>query len=146
MFGRKWVCLVMALCLIGVFAGVGAAQDIESFRVKFKLDTATTKGMMMGEVWVSPPQFTGAVAGRAFTVEARAVGRDAEGREVAIPAVWKSDNPGVVRVTPGKGEKVTLTIKKSGEGTVEVNYGKLTRNLAVKASSETGVMKVQIDQ
>ena len=149
MAARKWSCLFIALLMLSVFASVAVAQKapaIESFQVKFKLDTATTKSLHMGDVWGAPAQFTGAKAGRVFIVEARAVGLDAEGSEVDIAATWKSANPGMVKVSPGTGKRVSFSVMKPGQGTVEVNYGNLTKKLDIKAAYQAGVMQVEIDQ
>jgi hypothetical protein len=147
---RKWSCLFIALLMLSVFAGVAAAQDVqgsvESFRVKFKLDTATTKGLYMGEVWVAPAKFTGAQSGRFFTVEARAVGLDSQGSEVDIAAKWESANPAMVKVTPGTGKQVKFRVMKPGQGTAQVSYGNLTRKLDIKAGYQGGVMQVEINQ
>ncbi len=99
---RKWTCLIIALFMIGIIVGVARAQDgsAESFRVKFKLDNATTKGLYMGEVWLRRPNFTASHSGRFFTVEARAVGLDSQGSEVDIAATWKSGDPSLVRISP----------------------------------------------
>jgi len=150
MAARKWSCLFISLLMLSVFAGVAVAQDvkgsIESFQVKFKLDSATTKGLYMGEVWVAPAQFTGARAGRLFIVEARAVGLDAQGSEVDIAATWKSANPAMVKVSPGTGKRVSFSVMKPGQGTFQVSYGNLTRKMDIKAGYQAGVMQVEIDQ
>jgi len=149
MAARKWSCLFIALLVLSVFAGVAVAQKapaIESFQVKFKLDTATTKSLHMGDVWGAPAKFTGAKAGRLFIVEARAVALDADGNDVDLAATWKSANPSMVKVSPGTGKRVTFSVMKPGEGTVEVSYGNLTRKLDIKAAYQAGIMQVEIDQ
>ena len=146
---RKWSCLIMAILMLTAFGGMAVAQnapDIQSFQVKFKVDPATTKGLYMGEVWVAPAQFTGARAGRFFIVEARAVGLDAQGGEVDIAATWKSANPAMVKVSPGTGKRVSFSVMKPGQGTVQVSFGNLTRKLDIKAGYQAGVMQVEIDQ
>ena len=134
---RKWSCLIIALFVLSIFTtaalganddskGGGALAPVQSFQVKFKLDTATTKGLMMGDVWVAPAQFTGAQTGRFFRVEARAVTVDVNGNDVELPAQWKSDTPSMVKVAPATGKQVKFTVMKPGQGTVQVSYGNLT--------------------
>ena len=150
MAARKWSCLFISLLMVSVFAGIAVAQEVqgsvESFQVKFKLDSATTKGLHMGEVWASPAKFTGARAGRLFIVEARAVALDANGNDVDLAATWKSANPSMVKVSPRTGKRVNFSVMKPGQGTVQVSYGNLTRKLDIKASYQAGVMQVEIDQ
>ncbi len=157
MAARKSFCLIIAVSMLNVFAGVVLAQNaasaaesepgsIESLQVKFQVDPATTKSLYMGEVWVAPAQFTGAQAGRMFNVAARAVGLDSQGTPLDVEATWKSSDPTLVKVTPETGKQVKFFVLKAGQGTVMVSFGNLTRKLDVKATSQTGVMQVEIDQ
>jgi hypothetical protein len=119
---------------------------IKSLQIKFKMEAITKESFYMGEVWVAPAKFSDARAGKKFTVEARALGYDSRGNLQDLEAAWKSANPALVKVSPGKGHRVKLTVLKPGKGIVLVSYGGISKKLQVKAEYRTGVMEVEIEQ
>lgn len=122
----------------------GAAAGIA---VSFKLDPRLTRGLYMGDRWVSPPTYTSTVReGSEVTVDARAEGRDAKGRTSEISPRWIPADPEMVTVVPAKGKDVKITVKRAGETKVTVAAAGVSRELAIKAIRKDDTIRVEITQ
>lgn len=113
-----------------------AAVSVTDIKVSFKLDPRLTRGLYMGERWVSPPTYIGA-SGQ-DTIEARALGIDDKGRPVNIRTEWIPIDPEMVTITPGRGNEVRITVRRAGESSLKVAAPGFSRELAIKARSYMG--------
>ncbi len=115
--------------------------------VSFKMDPRITKGLYMGDRWISPPTYTSTLQeGKEITVEARAEGRDAKGRTMKIKPEWKPSDPGMVAVTPGHGDEVKITVKRDGQSKMKVASSGYSKELSIKATYQDNAIRVEITQ
>ena len=121
----------------------GAGSRIE---VSFKLDPRLTRGLYMGDRWVSPGTFTPAPQAKNVTVEASARRVDASGRRVQIEPEWRPGDPGMVEITRGRGDQVRITVKRAGESKVVVAHLGVTKELSIKAAERGEALAVEISQ
>ena len=122
------------------------AASLPAIKVSFKLDPRITRGMYMGDRWVSPPTFTGVQAGKETTVDARVEGIDTGGKLAAASPVWTPEDPDMMRVLPSQGRQVRITVRRAGESALTVTWGKVTRKLTVKATTRDDTIQVEITQ
>ncbi|HET8538724.1 MAG TPA: hypothetical protein VFL83_02510 [Anaeromyxobacter sp.] len=111
-------------------------------RISFKLDDRLTRGLHMGERWVSPPTFESAWDGTSFSVEARARASDTR---AGARATWMASAPDMVNVSPVRDDRVTITVLRAGESALNVTYGGSSRTLIVRAAGPPGA-RVSIAQ
>jgi len=123
-----------------------AAASLPAIKVSFKLDPRLTRGMYMGDRWVSPPTFTGVQAGKETTVDARVEGIDTGGKLAAASPVWTPEDTDMMRVLPSQGRQVRITVRRAGESALTVTWGKVTRKLTVKATTRDDTIQVEITQ
>lgn len=124
-----------------------AAAPLSSITVSFKLDPRITQGTYMGDRWVSPPTYTSTVqGGKEIAVEARVSGLDAKGREMKIHAEWLPEDPEMVTVTPGQGDKIRITVQRAGQSTLKVASQGVSKELRIKAMDKGNAMRVEISQ
>lgn len=120
---------------------VAAVADI---KVSFRLDPRMTRGLYMGERWVSPPTYVGATG--QDTVMVRAEGFDAKGRPVGILPEWVPADPEMVEVSPRQGKEVTIAVRRAGQSTVRVAFPGVSRELIVKSAGKGVALQVEISQ
>lgn len=114
-----------------------------SIRVSFKLDERLTRGTYMGARWVSPATYS-ATQG---TVEARAEGLDAAGRELAVNPEWKAADPKMVKISPNQGRQVTITVLRPGKTSVDVAAPRgFKQKLLIKTVAQGGSLRSEISQ
>jgi hypothetical protein len=118
-----------------------AASDI---KFAFKLDPRLSGGTYGGERWISPPTYTGLRAQN--TVDVRATVFDTAGMPMNINPEWRPDNPAMVSVAPGDGERVTITVQGAGESRLKVTADGASRELLITAKSENDALQVKISQ
>jgi hypothetical protein len=123
-----------------------AAVSVSAIKVSFKLDPSITRGMYMGDRWVSPPTYSGIQAGKEITVDARVEGLDAGGKLAGASPAWRAEDTDMVRVSPGKGRQVRITVRRAGESALTVTCGKAARELTIKATTSDNVIQVEISQ
>ena len=124
-----------------------APGALTGIAVSFKQDPRLTKGLYMGERWVSPPVYQPAVQeGKTLTVEARVHGVDAKGNKMKITPKWTPSDPGMVAVTPGEGSEVKIAVKRAGKSTLKVAAPGASKELSIKATEEGDVLRVEITQ
>jgi hypothetical protein len=121
--------------------------SLTDIKVFFKLDPRITRGMYMGERWVSPPTYApGPQEGKDFTVEARAEGLDARGNPLYITAEWLPADPEMMTVMPGQGNEVKIILKRAGQSTLKVTSQGFSKELFIKATYRNSAMQVEISQ
>ena len=123
-----------------------AADSVSGIKVSFKMDPRITRGMYMGDRWVSPPTHIGVQAGKEITVEARVEGLDAVGKPACANPAWTPEDPDMVRVSPDRGRQVRITVLRTGESALSVTCGKASRKLVVKATTKENAIQVEISQ
>lgn len=121
--------------------------NIKIIKISFKLDPRLTRGVYMGERWVSPPEYIRVQErGKELKVEARAFGVDTRGRQSLISPEWKSANDSVIRVTPADGQSVEIVVLREGVSKVRVIFGDESKELDIKAVRHLGALRVDITQ
>lgn len=125
-----------------------ASAAASSIEVSFKLDPRVTRGLHMGDRWVSGPRYTTAAQlGPDVVIEARAHARDASGRAMKeVTPVWTPADPGMVAVSPADRGAVRLTVKRTGQSDVTVASDGAARKLTVAAVQERGIWRIDIAQ
>ena len=124
-----------------------AAGPLADIKVSFKLDPHLTRGIYMGDRWVSPPTFTSTLKkGDKLTLEARARGLDAKGMKVPVSIRWTPDDPDMVEVEPAEGNEVTITVKSDGESGLTIASPGFSKVLLIKADCEGDAIRAKILQ
>jgi FKBP-type peptidyl-prolyl cis-trans isomerase FklB len=137
--------VVVAMGFAGpVYSAEGQTPALTDLQVSFKLDPRLTRGQYLGELWVSPPTYTG-TSGQ-DTVEARAQGTDGRGRPVNTSPKWIPTDPEMVTVSPSEGNQVKITVKRAGESRLQVTFQGVSKELSVKAAHRNNALQVEITQ
>ncbi|QKX18829.1 FKBP-type peptidyl-prolyl cis-trans isomerase N-terminal domain-containing protein [Microbulbifer sp. YPW1] len=128
-------------------AAAAGDAELKDIKVSFKLDPRLTRGVYMGDRWVSLPTYTGArQIGSEYTLEAKAAGLVEEGQEVRIVPEWSVSDPDMVTVTPTENGAVQISVSQAGESRLTVAANGVSRELRIKAVSEDGAMVVEVSQ
>ncbi len=118
---------------------VGPARaSISEIKISFKMDPRVTRGMYMGDRWISPPTYTRIGEGPECTLEVRAEVLDAEGKPIGISPAWTPSDPEMVGVTPAQGNEVKITVKQAGESSLKVTFQGFSKTLLIKAAAYHG--------
>lgn len=112
--------------------------------LSFKIDPRVLGPTYGGEHWVSPPTYTGARAQDAVETRARVV--DTRGAPVKTVVEWTVSDPELLTVSPSRGERVTITAKRPGVGTVTVKARGASRTFTFKAENPGGAWQVTVSQ
>ncbi len=123
-----------------------SAAALADIKISYKLDARVTRGLYMGDRWVSPPTYSSAVDGKTITVDARVEGVDAKGTTIAIRPHWIPADPEMVTVSPAEGSEVKITIQRAGESRVRVTSQGVSKDLAIKAAYKGDAIQVEIGQ
>lgn len=123
-----------------------AATASAGIEFSFKLDPRLTRGMYMGDRWVSPPVFTSVQEGKEATVEARANVVGSPGKPMEVSPEWTPEDPGMVTVTPAQGDEVRITVKREGQSRLKVVSPGVSRELLIKATHQGDTIQVEISQ
>ncbi len=135
---------LLALTVLIFFLLTGvilAAASPASIKVSFKLDPSLTRGMYMGDRWVSPPTYATSQPGKTSTIEARV-----EGLDKGISPTWTPSDPKMVTVSPQQGHYVTITVLQAGQSDVKVTSQGASKTLSIKAAYEGDEIQVEISQ
>lgn len=124
----------------GIWRVVMADRSPTVIEVSFLLDPRITRGVYLGERWVSPSTY-GFRDSRSVSVKTN--GLDARGKQVNIDPLWRGD-PEMLAVTPSRGAKVTITVLKEGQSDLLVTAAGASKRLRVKAAREAGTWHVLI--
>ncbi len=134
--------LVLTVLIFSLLTGVIlAAASPVSIKVSFKLDPSLTRGMYMGDRWVSPPTYTASQSGKTSTIEARV-----EGLDKGISPTWTPSDPKMVTVSPQQGQQVTITVLRAGQSNLKVASQGVSKTLSIKAEYQNDDMQVEISQ
>jgi len=121
-----------------------ANRPIAAIHISFKVSAITPENFYMGEVWTYT--IREAQVGEKTTIEAKAVGLDAQGNQVDINPAWKAGDPAMIDIFPGQGVRVRLTILKDGKSDIMVAFKGISKKLPLKAWHRDKVMYVEITQ
>jgi hypothetical protein len=134
--------LVFLVCIFLASKGTAdQARASANLKVSFKLDPSLTRGMYMGDRWVSPPTYTTSQPGKTSTIEARV-----ESLDKGISPTWTPSNPKMVKVTPQQGQEVIITVLRAGQSSLNVASQGASRTLSIKAAYEGDEIRVEISQ
>lgn len=122
------------------------APGVARIELAFKLDPRVTRSLHMGDRWVSPPSYTSTGPLDRVSVDARArvVGGSA-GTARSMP-VWSASEPDMVEVSPEEAEQVRITVWRTGQSSLTVETGGITRTLRIRAAEVSGALRVDISQ
>lgn len=138
--------LILEVELITIKAAAQAG-NLNNIKTSFKLDSRLTRGLYMGDRWVSPPTYTGVrQEGNAYTVEARVQGVDAKGGYVLINPEWIPSDREMVSVAPVQGNAVKITVKRAGESQLKLAARGFSKDLLIKATRVGKALQVEISQ
>lgn len=144
--------LIFDIELLGIGAMTGATaaatgkssspSRIAELRFSYRLDPRLTRGLYMGERWISVPSFNG-IAGQT-AVKARVEGLDAQGRPIVVQPRWTASDSTMVTVTPSEGSEVEINVKRAGRSTLQVTVGAVAAELVIHAEKEGESLKLEI--
>jgi hypothetical protein len=120
---------------------------LQGFQVALGLDFSITQGLQLGPRFGAPRNFRSArKAGARLSVDAQALVRDDQGA-AEVDATWTSANTAVVQVSPRRGPKVTLNLRRcNAQTTVNVTSSEGSRQLQVATICENGTIQTEITQ
>jgi FKBP-type peptidyl-prolyl cis-trans isomerase FklB len=110
------------------------------------MDPRLTRGLYLGDRWVSAPTFSISQPMIGATVEARALGRDAAGKPVKVEPLWSPGDPEMVRVSPAAARDVRISVLRAGESRVRVSAGDVAREVTIRAVQKGEALLVVIAQ
>ena len=150
----KIVLILAALTIVFPMGVIPASQEetdlarayLPDIKVSFKLDARLTRGLYMGDSWISPATYTLAEEGRTCVVEAGVYGLDPNGKPGELSPKWIPSDPGMVSVSRHQSNAVKITVKRTGQCSLMVTFGGASKNLAIKAVRQNGGLRVDITQ
>lgn len=130
------------------FAGntQGAAPMAPRMVVTFRLDPAVTRGLYLGDRWVSPPTFHFAQPGSQYVFQAKLQSIDARDDRVDLSGDWSTDDPEMIAIERHDHGAVTVVVRRAGEGRLFVSAGGTRKVLQVQARQTEDAMDVRIVQ
>ena len=136
--------MIAVLLLVSALAGAG---DVEPKPlISFRLDPGLTRGMYMGERWVSPPKFSAAGKGQELTIAARSALMGAGGRLAAIRAEWSAGDAGRIFLSSLHEEEVAIRVLCDTDSTVSAAYHGRITVLRVRSRCRDGAITVEISR
>ena len=133
---------VLLVCIFLASKGTAdQARASADIKVSFKLDPSLTRGMYMGDRWVSPPTYTTSQPGKTSTIEAKV-----ESLDKRISPSWTPSDPKMVKVAPQQGQTVTITVLRAGQSSLKVTSQGVSKTLSIKAAYEGDEIEVEISQ
>jgi hypothetical protein len=114
--------------------------------VTFRLDPAVTRGLYLGDRWVSPPTLHFAQPGTQYVVHAKLQSIDAQDESVDLSGDWSTDDPDMIAIERHPYGEVTIVVRRAGEGRMFVSAGGVTKELHVRARQTADAMDVAISQ
>jgi hypothetical protein len=120
------------------------AQPRSTLVVAFRLDPNVTRGLFLGDRWVSPPTFAFAQPGDRYVVHARA--QPGEDSEDVIAAQWATTDPDMIAITPEPGGAVTIAVERPGTAELRVTARGESKILQVAARKHPDAMEVEFRQ
>lgn len=127
-----------------VRAGNSPLSDIQ---ISLKLDPRLTRGLHMGDRWVSPPTYTRVGEKAGCIVPIKVQGVDTQGKPVAITPEWRVNDAGMATVSTAAGNSVNLAAQHAGQTSVEVTALGLTKRLTLNVTErEEGILIMELTQ
>jgi len=123
-----------------------AAVQAPKMVVTFRLDPAVTRGLYLGDRWVSPATFHFAQPGTRYVVQAKLQSIDARDDRIDLSGDWSTDDPEMIAIERHDHGAVTIVIRRAGEGRLFVSAGGTRKVLQVKARQTEDAMDVRIVQ
>jgi hypothetical protein len=123
-----------------------AAPTTTRMVVTFRLDPAVTRGLYLGDRWVSPPTFHFAQPGTRYIVQAKLQSIDARDDRVDLSGDWSTDDPEMIAIERHAHGAVTIVVRRAGEGRLFVSAGSTRKVLQVQARQTEDAMDVRIVQ
>lgn len=121
------------------------ASSLAEMTVFFKLDPSLTRGLYMGDRWVSPPRYMQvSQRGMAGTFRARVAGVDARRRPVAVSPQWLPSDPDRITVATHEDATVTVTVTSPGDYQLRIVDAAVTRVLEISATYDEKADSTQI--
>ena len=120
------------------------AQRRSTLVVAFRLDPNVTRGLFLGDRWVSPPTFAFAQPGDRYVVHARA--QPGEDSEDVIAAQWATTDPDMIAITPVSDGAVTIAVDRAGTAELRVTARGESKILQVAARKHPDAMEVEFRQ
>ena len=114
--------------------------------VAFRLDPDITRGLYLGDRWVSPPSFAFAQPGNRYVVHARMQTVDPGGERTDVSGDWSTSDPDMIGITRGKGGEVLIEVDQPGQATLRVAAGGEAKVLQVHARRIADAMEVDFRQ
>lgn len=114
--------------------------------VAFRLDPAVTRGLYLGDRWVSPPTFRFAQPGEQYVVLAKLQSIDAHGDRIDLSGNWSSSDPDMLAIDRHDHGQVTLTVRQPGASRLFVSAAGESKVLQVRATRTPDAMDVAITQ
>jgi hypothetical protein len=141
--------LLVALSTVGSLSPALAGEEeagpaSTAINLAFKLDPRLSGATYGGERWVSPSRYQGSSGQN--TVEAKASAIDTQGRPTRAIIDWKPSDPEMILVSPARGEQVKITVRRTGESSLVLTSGAVSKRLAIRAVDRNGVWQVTITQ
>lgn len=114
--------------------------------VTYRLDPRVTRGLYLGERWVSPPEFRFVQPGSEYVVVARLQQIDPYGDRTDLNGQWAASDPEMVAISRDAPGQVTLVVRRPGESRVTVTSGTESKVLHIHARQTPEAMDVSIRQ
>ena len=118
----------------------------EKLVVSFRLDPSLTRGLYLGDRWVSPPKYHFAQAGTRFIVQSKVQRIDTRGERSDVSGNWRTSDHGMIDVIPTQRGEVTIVINGPGESTVTASTAVGSKVLNIRAWQVADAMQVEITQ
>ncbi len=122
----------------------GDAPAARQIVFSFLLDPRLTRGMYMGDRWVSPPTYTTVRPGKQASIQVKARVLDAKSRWIDAAPEWSSADPAIVSVAPSVGRHVTLTVHGPGTARVMAVSPGVSGVLTIKAAEDDAALRIDI--
>ena len=123
-----------------------ATAQATNMVVTFRLDPAVTRGLYLGDRWVSPATFHFAQPGSQYVFQAKLQSIDAHDDRVDLSGDWSTDDPEMIAIERHDHGAVTIVVRRAGVGRLFVSAGGTRKVLQVKARQTEDAMDVRIVQ
>jgi len=116
--------------------------------VAFRMDPSITRGLYLGDRWVSPPNFAFSQEGKRYVVRARAqlVDGNTGSRVDLDSAEWSTDDPKLVGITRGDNGEIEIAVDRPGTAQLRVKAGGAEKIVQVASKQFPDAMDVSFRQ
>ena len=74
------------------------------------------------------------------------MGLDAQGKQMEIKPVWTPAEPEMVKVSPGQGHQVEITVRRAGQSNLKVDFQGISKTLSITVKPLGKVLIAEISQ